>query len=185
LKKVNLRQLHLDTLLSFPKAISRRTKLGTVGARGSARGTLARPSVRTRTRTHTRTHAHTCRKSTNGRCTRAPSYYGPAAPHHPPHALTRRGPVLHGANTNRTDRLDARAVTPRFSRTVNYYLYGLFPPRGPYVFFVPTVSKPKLSADVFVVRKPYGLCPFPFARRCNCAFRSSRDGRRQEITLVT
>lgn len=28
LKKVNLRQLHLDTLLSFPKAISRRTKLG-------------------------------------------------------------------------------------------------------------------------------------------------------------
>lgn len=32
LKKVNLRQLHLDTLLSFPKAISRRTKLGTAAA---------------------------------------------------------------------------------------------------------------------------------------------------------
>lgn len=39
LKKVNLRQLHLDTLLSFPKAISRRTKLGTAAAwSGAARG---------------------------------------------------------------------------------------------------------------------------------------------------
>jgi len=38
LKKVNLRQLHLDTLLSFPKAISRRTKLGTAAAWSGAAG---------------------------------------------------------------------------------------------------------------------------------------------------
>lgn len=38
LKKVNLRQLHLDTLSSFPKAISRRTKLGIERAPGSWRG---------------------------------------------------------------------------------------------------------------------------------------------------